>query len=48
MEGIQCLISVLHLLLDAEIRMQRSVNATIHEEIILIDKDQINAQGQIW
>ena len=30
------------------IRMYRSVNATIHDEIILIDKDQINAQGRIW
>ena len=30
------------------IRMQRSVNATIHDEIILIDQDQINARGRIW
>ena len=30
------------------ITMQRSVKATIHDEIILIDKDQINARGQIW
>ena len=30
------------------IRTFRSVNATINDEISFIDKDQINAQGQIW
>ena len=30
------------------IRMQRSVNATSHDEIILLDIDQINARGRIW
>ena len=29
------------------IKMQRRMNATIHDEIILTDKDQINAQGKI-
>ena len=28
--------------------MQISVNATIHDEIILIDKDYIYVRGQIW
>ena len=27
--------------------MQRNVNANIHDEITLIDKDQINARGRI-
>ena len=30
------------------IRMQRSVNAPTDDEIILIDKDQMNARGRIW
>ena len=30
------------------IRMQRTVNTTIPDEIILNDKDQINARGIIW
>ena len=30
------------------IRMQRSVDATIHDEITLIDKVQISGQGRIW
>ena len=30
------------------IRMQRSMNATTHDEIILTDKDQINGRGGLW
>ena len=30
------------------ISMQRVVNSTIHDEITLIGKDQINAGGRIW
>ena len=30
------------------IRIQRSVNATILDEIILIDKDQVNVRGRTW
>ena len=48
MVGIQFLSSILHILFEVTIRIQRSVNATIHDEIILIDKDQINVRGQIW
>ena len=30
------------------ITMQRSASGTTHDEIILIDKDQISARGRIW
>ena len=30
------------------IEIQRSVHTTIHDEITLIDKDQITALGLIW
>ena len=47
MWGTQLLNSILHILV-VTIRMQRRMNVTIHDEIILIYKDQINARGRIW
>ena len=45
MRGIQYLISLLQILFMVTIRMQRSVNIIIHDEVILIDKDEINTRG---
>ena len=30
------------------IRMQRSVDTTLHDDILLIDRDQNNALDRIW
>ena len=46
-ERVKGLSSILHIHL-ATIRMQRSLNATIYDEITLIGKDQINVRGRIW